>query len=172
METWKDIPGYEGFYKIDDHGRIKSLYTGKLRAAVTCGRGYLAIELSKHGKKKRHYIHRLAAETFLPQAPDGKTQVNHKNCDKTDNRVDNLEWVSPFENTEHAYVNGKTDFRRKQRRDNRTGCAGVSIHEAGFQAEIWHNQKRIYLGLFKTIDAAIIARRQAERRLLGENALL
>lgn len=101
-EVWKDIEGYEGKYQVSNLGRVKSLNynkTGKegmLRAGVTTD-GYLQVVLYKDRKKKHHATHRLVAQTFIPN-PDNKPCVDHINTIRTDNRVDNLCWVTCKEN--------------------------------------------------------------------------
>lgn len=95
-EIWKDVEGYEGCYQVSNFGNIKSLnymQTGKekILKGFKITNGYLAVNLSKDGKSKTHTIHRLVAKTFI-ENPDNLTQVNHKDEDKTNNRVDNLEW--------------------------------------------------------------------------------
>ena len=158
-EIWKDIPGYEGLYKISNKGQVLSLRTGRIRADVRDGNGYRGIQLSdEHHKKHRLKVHRLVALTFLGPPPDNSYQVNHKNLDKADNRVENLEWVTPIENMRHAYKNGRIDFRRPKRSDNRTGYKGVSVKTGGYQVMI--NGK--YLGWFKNLDAAVRCRKKAE----------
>ena len=110
-EEWRDVVGYEGRYQISSMGRVKSLartfigkgggeHLVKERVLKPCdnGRGYLYIGLSDGtGEHKRHYIHRLVGEAFLPRA-EGKDAINHKDEDKTNNNVWNLEWVSHKEN--------------------------------------------------------------------------
>lgn len=103
-EIWKDILGYEGLYQISNLGNIKSLerkvikgkgglYTlpEKILKQRDNGNGYLTVLLCKNGKYNHLYIHRLAAQAFIPN-PDNLPQVNHINEIKTDNRVDNLEY--------------------------------------------------------------------------------
>lgn len=106
MEIWKDIVGYEGCYQVSNLGRVKSLnylQKGKeqiLKAqVVSCG--YFAVTLSKEGKSKTHTIHRLVAKTFIDN-PDNLPQVNHKDEDKTNNRVENLEWCSAEYNVNYG----------------------------------------------------------------------
>lgn len=95
MENWRDIKDYEGLYQVSDDGRVWSVIKDKnrrggiLKATKTKG-GYLQVGLSNNGVKKT-YIHRLVAEAFIPN-PLNLTDVNHKNEDKTDNSVENLEW--------------------------------------------------------------------------------
>ena len=98
MEVFKDIKGYEGLYQVSNLGNVKSLNyngTGKERILKSCVHksGYLVVILYKDGKAKIHYVHRLVAEAFIDN-PDNLPCVNHKNEDKTDNRVENLEFCS------------------------------------------------------------------------------
>ena len=96
IEVWKDIKNYEGLFQVSNFGQILSLNyhrTGKpkLLKPVKHPQGYLLVHLSKNGKSKMFKIHRLVAQTFLPN-PDNLPQVNHKDENKANNRVDNLEW--------------------------------------------------------------------------------
>lgn len=98
IEEWRPIDGYEDCYYASDWGRVKSLnynHTGKeklLKYAVD-KKGYLYVVLCKDGKRKNKKIHQLVAIAFIPN-PDGLPQVNHKDEDKTNNRVENLEWCT------------------------------------------------------------------------------
>jgi hypothetical protein len=107
MNEWIDIKGYEGLYKINRQGQIKRLkgYQAseeRILTPIDNGRGYLGVGLCKNGKKKRFYIHRLMAETFILN-PEKKEQVNHLNGVKSDNRLENLEWATRSENQRHMY---------------------------------------------------------------------
>ncbi len=109
-EQWKDIDGYDGIYQVSTAGRVRSkprkVYTyikpGRYLRQHNNSCGYLYLSLTKpDGTIAKHqYVHRLVAEAFLPN-PNGLKQVNHKNFDKEDNRVENLEWVTPQENILH-----------------------------------------------------------------------
>lgn len=114
MQTYmKDIKGWEGTYGITSDGKVWSYpksrgheggHRGKYRSANRNGRGYLCLVLTRPGKRATVRIHRVVAEAYL-QNPNKLPQVNHKNGDKTDNRVENLEWCTNSENIRHAVVN-------------------------------------------------------------------
>ena len=98
MEEWRDIIGFEGKYQVSSKGRVKSLNynrTGKERMlkAFKDDKGYLFVELSKDSKGKKYRIHRLVAQAFISN-PENLPFVNHKDEDKTNNCVENLEFCS------------------------------------------------------------------------------
>lgn len=115
-EIWKDIKGYEGLYQVSNFGRIKgmekickSCYGSTsikkeriLKNRINNKNGYYRVTLYKEDGKKDFYVHRLVAETFIPNI-DNKPAINHKDGDKGNNNVDNLEWVTYKENTNHAW---------------------------------------------------------------------
>lgn len=105
-EIWKPISGYEGLYEVSNLGNVRSLdyrCTGKtcLLMPRENGRGYLRVDLCKDGKQRHFPVHRLVAQAFIPN-PLGKPTVNHKNEIKTDNSVDNLEWMTVSENNAYG----------------------------------------------------------------------
>ena len=105
---WKDI---NDNYKISSEGRIVSRITKKDIKPWKSNKGYLKVNL---GRKYRNYLHRMVAETFIPNEYN-KPTVNHKNHDKTDNRVENLEWATYKEQTEHDLTMEKRLIKRDEK---------------------------------------------------------
>ena len=106
MEEWRDIEGFEGLYQVSNTGKVKSLNyrrTGKekILKAYPNGHDYLQVKLHKDGKKKSCRVNRLVAQAFIPN-PDNLPEVNHKDEDKTNNCVENLEWCSKLYNINYG----------------------------------------------------------------------
>src|SRR5687767_12601092 len=103
METWKTILGYETHYEVSNIGNVRRIAPGTsavIGKNLKPGRmtvGYLFVALCMHGKPKLHSIHRLVAGAFIGPCPDGH-EVNHKNGVRTDNRLENLEYVTRKQN--------------------------------------------------------------------------
>lgn len=110
MESWKKIKGYENRYEISDMGRIKRLSDGGIMKPARNKGGYLHVVLSKDGVTKDFRVHRLVASHFVENS-GGKRDVNHKNGVKTDNRANNLEWLTHSENEIHKVYTLKTPGR-------------------------------------------------------------
>lgn len=109
-EIWKDVEGYEGIYKVSSLGNVKKLNyknSGKEQNISLCNDadGYLLVNLRLNNKSKSKRVHRLVAQAFIPN-PDNKPQVNHIDGDKQNNKIENLEWVTPLENNKHAWDTG------------------------------------------------------------------
>ena len=141
-EFWRDVVGYEGLYQISNWGRVKSLERIDCRGQLLkerilkpwkC-RGYLRVDLCKNGKGKSHLVHRLVAQAFIPNDdPERKTQVNHINEDKTDNRVKNLEWCDHKYNNNFGTRNeraskAKTNGKRSKRVVGINPGTGEEVH--------------------------------------------
>ena len=131
-EEWRDVVGYEGLYQVSNLGRVKSFKKDKakiLKSNPGIG-GYLRVVLCKDFKNKNRFVHVLVAKAFIPN-PDNKPQVNHIDGDKTNNRVENLEWMTCSENIHHAFANGlrksgckhfRAKLTAKQVREIRRDC--------------------------------------------------
>lgn len=106
-EVWKDIEGYEGLYQVSNLGRVRSLnylHTGQMRVLKQCfydRKGYLGVNLYKNGKSKHPKVHRLVAIAFIPN-PLNLPCINHKDENKENNCVENLEWCSVAYNNTYA----------------------------------------------------------------------
>ena len=117
-EVWKDIKGYEGYYKISNIGRVKRLdvvdknpkynghrvIKGGIRKTTIQKSGYKSVMLSKEGNTKRYLVHRLVAEAFIPN-PNKYSVVNHIDGNKINNFYLNLEWCTHSYNLKHAHNN-------------------------------------------------------------------
>lgn len=114
MENWKKINSYEGIYEVSDLGNIRSLKrkgtSGKILCSHDNGMGYLRVKLTKNNKEKRTMLHRIIANTFIPN-PLLLNTVNHKNGIKNDNRIENLEWCTQSENINHAIRIGLKTYK-------------------------------------------------------------
>lgn len=108
MENWKPVVGYEGIYEVSDQGRIKRVrpYNSTIAGHILLSRrnrcGYSQISLSKNSSAKTKTIHRAVAEAFIPN-PENKREVNHRDGNKENNLLSNLEWVTSSENQLHSY---------------------------------------------------------------------
>jgi hypothetical protein len=124
-ELWLFVVGSENKFAVSNLGRVKRMYDyptktqlsnnpndelGCIKPLYIKPDGYAAVGAFIHGKNKPHSVHRLVAEAFIPN-PENKLCVNHINSNRSDNRVENLEWVTHRENIIHSMVFGKkTDF--------------------------------------------------------------
>lgn len=112
-EQWKAIADSNGEYYISDNGRVKSYKRSKeriLKPTLT-SHGYAAVKICANGKHKTHKIHRLVSLAFIPN-PEQKGDVNHKDGNKANNHVDNLEWNTRKENVHHAWQTGLCESKR------------------------------------------------------------
>lgn len=121
MEVWKDVIGYEGIYQVSNTGEVKRIGTyknqhgkewtsNKILKPATKSNGYMFVGLSKDNKVSSKHIHRLVAEAFIPN-PFNKPTVNHKDGNKSNNTVENLEWVTYLENNMHSIKVLKRDSK-------------------------------------------------------------
>lgn len=155
-EKWADIEGYEGWFQISNYGRIKSLFRlvknnngyrrkyARIRSSDRLN-GYHRLEIVKDKIKKTFLLSRLVAYHFIKKQ-EGMT-VNHKDGNKNNNHVSNLEWVTIGENLGHALKTGLRKIRKVNQIDKNTGCimnTFKSTHEVSTYLNIsWRYAKRI-----------------------------
>lgn len=106
QEIWKDIKDFEGMYQVSSFGRVRSvdrldsmgrLHKGDIKAIRDNGHGYKVVQMYKDNKPKIGYIHRLVATAFI-ENPDNKPEVHHIDSDRSNNKLENLQWVTSKEN--------------------------------------------------------------------------
>lgn len=121
MEEWKAIViekngklfDFTNKYEISNLGRVRNCKRGNILTPNKC-RGYLEIRLYKHGKVERFYVHRLVATAFIDN-PNNLPEVNHKDFDKTNNTVENLEWINREDNVKHS-CNDEDKMKERKRK--------------------------------------------------------
>ena len=102
MEEWKNIIGYEGLYEVSNMGNVRNVRRNTLLRFSKNNYGYIQVYLYKNGIRNGFKVHRLVAQAFIPN-PDNLPQVNHKDEDKTNNSVENLEWCDHKYNVNYGH---------------------------------------------------------------------
>ena len=125
---WKKISTFD--YEVSSTGEVRRIKTNKLLTPHLSINGYLRVTLYDNGKTKIMRVHQLVAQAFIPN-PNDLVEVNHKDGNKLNNRVDNLEWCTHFDNAQHAIRNGLYQSIKIQRIDSKgVTCEYTSIREA------------------------------------------
>lgn len=115
-EIWKDIIGYEGLYQVSNLGNVRKIKKNgiiKSKNVYLHKTNYVVSTFCKNGFQKTFRVHRLVAQAFIPN-PNNKPYVNHKDGNKQNNCVSNLEWVTHIENMEHSKTLHIKDNRKKK----------------------------------------------------------
>ena len=150
-EIWKDIEGYEGLYQVSNLGRVKYLpkYNTKKEGimAYTIRSGYRNLILRKNGKRKSKQIHRLVAQAFISN-PENKPFVNHKDFNRQNNIVENLEWVTQKENVHWSINNMK---KRKKCSYSKTGEKYIYLKNNRYRVCIDKKEYKSYSSLQEAI---------------------
>lgn len=140
IERWKDIPEYEGLYRISNHGRIRSLgrfiqrkkysyFRKGMYLKFGNSRGYLSVKLYRYNKQKQFKIHIIVLTSF-DRSPKPGEQCNHKDGNKSNNYIENLEWVTCKENINHAIkVLGVSPIRNHKLIENQVKEIRVHLKE-------------------------------------------
>lgn len=122
-KRWLACPGFEGLYEVSEGGQVRNVVRGNVLSPYPFSNGYLGVKL---GRKNVKLVHRLVAQAFI--AGDTSLQVNHKDGNRTNNVVSNLEWVTASANVKHSYdeLNRKPhSFKRRVSVGSRVFCSGV-----------------------------------------------
>lgn len=175
MEIWKDIENYEGFYQVSNYGNIRSLdryvnhnygglcfVKGKNLTGNVNKSGYRYFIATKNGIRKTIKVHQAVAICFLNHKPCGmKFVINHKDFNKLNNKIDNLEIVTNRENSNKKHIKSSSKY------------TGVSYHKLSKKwiALIFIDGKNKYLGLFKNeIDAHLAYENELKKiKIINEN---
>lgn len=137
MENWKKIIGFDQ-YEVSDLGNVKSVSNPlttrkeKILRKGTIKNGYNIVVLTKYKKQNTIYVHRLVADAFIKNKED-KKEVNHINGVKTDNRVENLEWMSTSENAIHAFRNNLSAKGQDRTQAKLTDVQVLEIKKSGLR---------------------------------------
>lgn len=172
-ELWKVIDWIDGLphiYAVSTLGRIKRMacervnskgfvrrHRERFLSPTDNGNGYKIISFTIRKKRKNFYMHRLVAQAFL-ENPEGKLKINHKDYDRGNNNVNNLEWCTDRENT--IYSAWKNRHPRSKVAASEYG-RGIRKKDNRYEVAIYHAGKQIYVGRFRDIDSAVRARNQA-----------
>ena len=157
-EIFKTIEGYENLYEISNLGRVKNLKRGSiLKNTLSKSRGYYTVGIRKNGNQNTKQIHVLIAQAFIPN-PDNKPIVDHIDQDRTNNKIDNLRYVTRSENGMNSDLQS----------NNKTGCIGVSFHKDN---KTWcaqlNKDGKSYSKTFKNKEEAIKYRTELEQIHFG-----
>lgn len=166
-EQWKPVSGYESFYEISSHGRVRSIRSGKMRKTVLNRYGYPTVMFSVGRKLTTHYVHRLVAKAFVTRGSG--EQVNHIDFDHANARADNLEWCTRDENMAHwwnvarqgQWPRNETIESLKGSRNGQSKLCETDVERIRDQARCGRKQRHIarQFGISEQALSAIIHRR-------------
>ena len=160
MEIWKPVQGYEGYYEVSSHGRVRSVERvvassrrnggsrrrpSKILRQNTKRNGYKTVDLSRDGKVKTSLVHRIVASAFCPIPTTDCNVVNHLNLNKADNRPENLEWCTSAKNSMHASENGAILSAERHPNSKSIRCVETGKEfPSSYQAAEWVNVNKYH----------------------------
>ena len=157
VEVFRSIDGYDN-YAISSFGKVKNVITGKILKGSVNGQGYLVVDLYENATKKMFRVHRLVADAFI-ENPNDKECVDHKDNNRTNNRLTNLRWATTKENSHNSKLSS----------GNTSNVKGVYFNK---KAKKWHARIQIdgihvHIGLFDNLEDAKIARVNRANQAIG-----
>lgn len=179
-EIWKDIPGFEGYYQVSNLGNIKSLdritpaknrwgqdnprrYKGKPLKPQCSKVGYYVVKLNMRKFSRSYFIHHLVMKSFIPNPdPLRLSNINHKDGNKINNRLENLEWCTPEQNTRHGIKMGLTTVPGKGTNNPRAQLVEKQVHQIRKlykTGQYTYNQLGDMFGISKHAIADIVLKR-------------
>ncbi len=155
---YKELKDFNGYYLIGNNGTVTNR-TKTLKTYVN-NSGYECIKLTALKSNKHRLIHRLVAETFIPN-PDNKPEVNHKDGNKLNNTVENLEWVTSSENKRHSLDTGLREYNKptlgkKLSKDSKYHNVAYDKHRNKWKASVRYNGKTYFQKRFNTEEEAAL----------------
>lgn len=149
-EQWKDITGYEGIYQISNFGRVKSLARYTIQKHYLEEKilnqhenkkidGYMVVDLYKDGKRKKFYVHRLVAQEFIGNIPEGY-EIDHKDINKKNNNVNNLKIVTHKENQ-----NNILSIERERKSQTGKKMSKESIEKLSKKVSVYKNNELLHI---------------------------
>lgn len=157
IEVWRPIKDYS-YYEVSSKGNVRNVKTKRVLKYGTNSDGYYQLNLYKNGKSKTIKVHRLVAEAFIDN-PDNKPSIDHIDCNKLNNKVENLRFATLKENQQN----------RSKNKNNTSGIKGVVYYKRSnkWLAYITFNGTRVSLGYFKTLEEAQGARIKKANEAFG-----
>ena len=169
IEIWKDVVGYEGYYQVSNLGRVKSLdrkinkngliyeINGKILSPRKVGKGYLSVALQINKNRKNFMVHRLVAECFIKNSFNLK-EVNHKDENKENNNLSNLEWCDHKYNSNYGNRGKKISEKLllNHVRRKRIAMMKNGVHLETFNSIVEANNKFVKNG--KSVNACLIGK--------------
>jgi len=180
----KDILGYEGLYAVTEDGKVWSYpkrvnsYKGSwmvqheyvnTKNRITPHVQYTVL-LSKDGKETRHQVHRLVAQVYISN-PENKPQINHKDGNSLNNHIDNLEWVTPSENMQHARDSGMLNLYTEKSMENRSNNGKLTGRINGAKAHRMFTMSEI-AEIKETFESGLKSARAIARELGCSNTTI
>ena len=141
-EIWKDIIGFEGIYEISNLGRIRRIKTGRILSTRRSDGWYITVTLYKDKKRYGKSLHRLVSEAFISN-PDNLPEVNHRDEDKTNNRVDNLEFCDHKYNVNYGTIKDRIRNTRLKNGHINEEYSGLDKKSYGKKYYQEHKEDRI-----------------------------